>query len=548
MMQWLQLIHSSLVAKGEGLPGAGCLPECPRAMLVGSRRDLITPEAIEDVQSKLKSACCNAPFGDIVVDKLLIDNTKAGRGKEGEDPGYRQIRENIHRFAQSLILATPLSWVAFRQLLQKTSIDEPVLSYSKVCVVAQQCNISEQVVSSVLHFYHQLGAILHYATIPSLANSIIVKPQWLIKQLRLLLMPEWFGHRPQHLQRFWRLLEEKGILAEALYRNIWKDCGLEAGPQALADLLDHFDLAKQIESCSADVPYSGIKYFVPCMLKVRPKGEISKPAGPKPVREAATLHIIFNMDYVPPGFFVRLIACMTKHESFSPLLEGVIYRDSIKFRCNEIDCVAITESLHSIQISFYRKVLRKKHHIHFSKACTSLREELYDVCGKVLYWLPSIKVDFAFMCSCSSDMDVNYFVKIKPGVHKGTGLFCKHQEYFELGKEHKYWLPPQPHNDVSFLMQLIYHCDFFVLQAYIEDGRLTKSETENVSREVENRLGDLVMEMEMVYSFSEAVNCLNPSPDPSKSVITDFAEGNDGTRYRLAEFLTAAKFHNTSKE
>ena len=89
---------------------------------------------------------------------------------------------------------------------------------------------------------------------------------------------------------------------------------------------------------------------------------------------------------------------------------------------------------------------------------------------------------------------------------------------------------------------------FFVLQVYIEDGQLTKAEIGNVSRKVEVKLVDLVMEMEMEYSFREAVNCLNPSPDPAKSVITDFAEGRDGTRYRLAEFLTEAKFHNTSKE
>ena len=88
----------------------------------------------------------------------------------------------------------------------------------------------------------------------------------------------------------------------------------------------------------------------------------------------------------------------------------------------------------------------------------------------------------------------------------------------------------------------------FILQGYIKDGRLEDSEIENVTREVEVRLVALVTEMEMEYSFSEAVNCLNPSPDPAKSVITDFTESNDGTRYRLADFLTATKFHHTSKQ
>ena len=187
------------------------------------------------------------------------------------------------------------------------------------------------------------------------------------------------------------------------------------------------------------------------MLKVRPKGEISQPAGPKPVREAATLHIIFNMGYVPPGFFVRLIACMTKHECFSPLLEGVVYRDSVKFRCNEIDCLAITESLESIQISFSRKVLREKHHIHFSTACIWLRDKLYDVCNEVLRWLPSIKVEFAFMCLCSNETDDDHFVKIEPSTYRGSVQYCKYEQKVVLSKEHECWLlPHKVVTDVSF--------------------------------------------------------------------------------------------------
>ena len=414
MVQWLQLIHSSLVAKGEGLPlpqsqkNAGSLPEYPRAMLVGSRLDLISPEVTESVKGMLESMCSSAAFGDLVVDKLIVDNTKAGKGKEGEDPGYKQIRKNIHEFAESLHVPTPLAWVAFRQVLQNVSKDDPVLTYSQVSIIAESCSIPKDVVPSVLHFYHQLGALLHYINIPSLANTVIVEPQWLINQLRLLLMPAWFGHRPQHLQRIWNWLEDKGVLVQELYQGIWKDCGLEGGPQAIVDLLDHFDLAKEISQYPTDMEfYEGKKYFVPCMLKARPKGA---PAGipllDDAIRQAATLHVIFNMGYVPPGFFVRLVAQMTKEKDFTPLLEGVVYRDSITFRCNEIDYLTIKESLESIEIRFSRRALRRKHNIHFAKACVSLRQRLFQMCSDVLHWLPSIKVEIALKSPCSDKVTV----------------------------------------------------------------------------------------------------------------------------------------------
>ena len=462
MKQWLQLIHSTLIAKNDGqqaVPSSTTPSDFPRAMIVGSRRDKIKKELAKTVIDQLQSACGSAAFGDLVVDRLIVDNTKAGKGKEGEDPGYKQIRKNIKNFANSLLVPTPLAWVAFRQVLQNVSKDDPVLTYSQVSIIAESCSIANDVVPSVLHFYHQLGVMLHYINIPSLANTIIVEPQWLINQLRLLLMPAWFGHRPQHLQRIWKWLEEKGVLVEELYQEIWKDCGLEDGPQALVDLLDHFDLAKEISQCPTDMEFSlGKKYFVPCMLKARPNGA---PAGISlldgSVREAATLHITFNMGYVPPGFFVRLVAQMTKDKDFTPLLEGVVYRDSITFRCDEIDYLTIKESLESIEIRFSRKALRRKHNIHFAKACVSLRQRLFQICINVLHWLPSIKVYFAFKSLCSDRTASNCFVKITPEVHRESTLFCKHVKKFNFCKEHKYWLGnvPLQQQNVSFFIPVI---------------------------------------------------------------------------------------------
>ena len=407
MIQWLQLIHSSLVARKEGLPlshSAGSLPKYPRAVLIGSRYDLITPQVASDTKSQLQSACASATFGDLVVDKLLVDNTKAGKGKEGEDPCYKKIRGHTKNFADSLIVPTPLSWVALRQVLQKLSSNNPVLTYSQVKVIAEQCDIPEPVVPSVLHFYHQLGTMLHYVNIPSLANTVIIEPQWLIDQLRLLLMPAWFGHRQQHLQRFWSWLDEKGILCEELYQEIWEDCGLEGGPQALVDLLDHFDLAKRIEKFPHDMTfYKGLKYFVPCFLKVQPISESESLSKFNPIREAADLHILFNMGYVPPGFFVRLIALMTNHKEYIPLLEQKekVYRNSIIFQCRDIDRVIISESLNSVSVKIFRVTNRKNYHCHFSKSCIQLREVVNNMCLDVLQkWMPSIEHKLAFICTC----------------------------------------------------------------------------------------------------------------------------------------------------
>lgn len=441
MMQWLQLIHSSLVAKNEGLlsqEAAQSLtkPSTPRAMIVGSRRDRISKQAARRVIEQLQSACCDAAFGDVVVDKLLVDNTKAGKRKKKEDAGYKQIREKVSNFAKSLVVSTPLAWFAFRQVLQKSSRNKPLLSFSEVVVVAKACDIPEDVVPSVLHFYHQLGALLHYATIPSLKNTVIVEPQWLIEQLRLLLMPEWFGRRPQHLQRYWKWFEERGVLVEELYQEIWKDSGLDGGPQAIVDLLDHFDLAKKISEWPQNMNDSkGAKYFMPCILKVGPKAYYPEYSY---TREAAKLHIVFDTGYVPPGFFVRLVAQMTKEERFGPFLDKEVYRNVILFKGSEIDRIIVSESLKSIAVAFFRVAIRKRHQCRFVELCTRLYNKIIELAMKVLQWMPSVKFQLGFTCNC---MGPEHFVFLEPNTNRETTIFCKNDKEFKLSPQHKFWLP-----------------------------------------------------------------------------------------------------------
>lgn len=443
MTQWLQLIHSSLTTKDTAYTYAkkSVIPQkFPRAILVGSKYDLIKdePEKVEAVTNTLQSVYGDSAFGDLIVDKFLVDNTKAGKGKEGEDPGYKKIRERVSQFAQSLSIPTPLSWVVFRLVLMEVA-KGPTLTYSEVHAIALECNIPEDIVPSVLHFYHQLGVILHYATIPSLANTIIVKPQWLINQLRVLLMPAWYGHRTDDLKRYWKWLEDKGVLAEELYQSLWQNCKLEGGAQVFVDILDHFDLTKEISVYPDDMKYFNNKrYFVPCMLKRQSSHEKNQEESIQ-FQNAATLHIVFNMGYVPPGFYIRLIAQMTK-QGFTPLLDQQIFRDSIMFQCREIDRIVVSESLKSISVNVLRRAVRENDHIRFAESCVLLRHELTIICRNVMHWMPSITHEFAFMCGCGST-DAEHMVMVKYKHNRKSILFCVRDKQYNLSPQHKYWLP-----------------------------------------------------------------------------------------------------------
>ena len=482
MMQWMQLIHASLVTKykdglcksleaqnerGQQPPKMEAsssqhkkttlLPPYPKVMMVGTRGDKV--QSKEQVLKSLQSACKDASFGDLIMDALIVDNTKAGKRRE-EDPGYKDIRKQVHKFATSLIVPTPLAWVSFRKVVQKAVSDSPIISYSQVIAIAEICGIPERVVPSVLQFYHQLGVFLHYDKIQSLSKTIIAEPRWLIQQLRKLLMPDWDNARPQYTARFWKWLEERGVLLEELYQEIWGDCELEGGAQALADLLEHFDLAHKIGQSPIEMQhYKGNKYFVPCMLKARPDSpdreeEKMKGQPQDAIRQATTLHITFDTGYVPPGFFVRLAVRMTNSKYCTPILDRGVYRNSITFRYNEIDRVTIAESssLLSIEVDIFRVSTRTYLTNHFSEACLSLHSELVTMGKEVLCWFPSIKLNFCFKCNCPSRA-AEHFVYLDTDKHQESRLFCKEfDKEYKITSDVKCWLPPPKpkHSDVSY--------------------------------------------------------------------------------------------------
>ena len=476
MMQWMQLIHASLVVKDEKMKQseasvspehATFVPKYPKMMLVGTHGDLMK-QSEAAILRPLQSACEGKAFRDLIVQEVIVDNTTAGRGIK-EDPGYKQIRRHIHDFALSLAVPTPLAWVSFRNVVQNTVVDCPFLSYGQVVTIAQECGIPENVVPSVLQFYHQLGVFLHYTNIKLLSSTIIANPKWLIQQLCKLLMPDGFQNRAQHLTNYYKWLEEKGILLERFYKEIWDDCGLVGGAQAFVDLLEHFDLAKEISQYPREIQqYEGHKYFVPCMLKARPNEEGSQEDSEKvsgqlleAVQLAATLHIVFNTGYVPPGFFVRLAARMTSNEKCTPLLEREVYRNSITFQYMDIDEVTIAEStsLQSIHIDVARVAIRTHHISRFAESCLSFRRELITMCNEVLHWLPSVKFDLAFKCSCQKAA-TEHFTFLNSCVHWESRLFCKFHNQHKMSRHNTYWLPP-PVQTGSYVSDL-YHCMYSV--------------------------------------------------------------------------------------
>ena len=468
------------------------IPKFPRILPVGTHGDEVQEK--NKILSTLLSHCEDKAYTPLLLDGVIVDNTTAGHGKKGEDEGFKHIREKVHQFASKhLAISTPVAWVLFRKVLQKVAKNSPIVSYKQAVAVGQACGISEDVVPSVLHFYHELAVFLHYTQIESLSNQVIADPQWLIKQLGKLLAPEGLEQNVSN-QLLWEPLHEKGILVQPLYEEVWEENILK--PQSLADLLEHFLLAAPIDPSIAVSQFPGQKYFIPSVLQLSPQvvdsrielQNVNMSSTPSFFSHLATildkycipcvsqlstenddgvtqfvkmssLHLTFSTQYVPPGFFTRLATTLTRKPKCEPLFERGVYRNKITFAYDQIDEFAICEQSSSVQINVVRIQHRQSHEIMtFGNACCNIMELILTCSATVSQWLLSVEVKAAFLCEQCS-----HFITIPHGAETGLNLRCKAGHPCNLTKEMQYWLKIPSTPEVCFLCRCCRRSDMCLL-------------------------------------------------------------------------------------
>lgn len=394
----------------------------PRIIPVGTHGDDPAVRGMkEEILDTLRSHCEDKAFIELLLNGVIVDNTTAGM--QAEDPGFAYIRRKVHNFAtDDLAVPTPIAWVLFRKVLQKVaeSMLCPIVSYQQAVAVGEACGIAENILPSVLHFYHELAVFLHYAQIKSLSQYIITNPQWLIKQLGKILAPEGF-HQEVSNKAFWKPLQKNGILVQPLYEELWKSKQNLPGPQSFADLLEHFLLAAQIDPPGKYSQFRGRKYFVPAVLQLYSEN-IDSRAECTFVKKSTPLHLTFSTQYVPPGFFTRLATILAKGPTCCLLFGQGIFRNKLTFAYKN-DEFTIFERSTSVEITVVQTVHRQSHMPTFRSVCHDIMELIQDCSSTVCQWLPSVKVEAALCCEQCPDK--NHFIFIPPGTTTSSAVRCQ---------------------------------------------------------------------------------------------------------------------------
>ena len=445
LTQWMATIHATLLkrdsSESEHSSGRDEESRFPQILPIGTHGDDAKVKALNEdaIFKPLTSACADKAFMHLVLDGHVVDNTTAGKGSQ-EDPSFQAIRDIADKFASTdVAIRTPVRWVLFRKVFERYAKGKPVVPLDKVKELGRECSIPEEAMDSVLAFYHDLAVFLHFKEVPSLQKVVITDPQWLVRQMAKILALK--GFETVKKRNLWKLLREDGILVQPLYEQVLGTDN-KLLPQEIIDLLEHFLIIAEIHTTGKhSVP--GREYFTPSLLPRCPSSKSSYFAATK-IQSAAPLHLIFSTKYLPPGFFTRLAAVLSKHPKCQVDFTNKIYRNEVKYLFGaadqQVDKLVVTEKKFSICIQVQRVTTRSFKYPTFISTCSELFQILQDSFGEVKKWLPQINVSFALECEECAEKD--HFIRLSAprSITPNASLLCQRNVRTILNSDQKFWL------------------------------------------------------------------------------------------------------------
>ena len=442
LQQWMAAIHASLFLKESALSPSKLAD--PKIMLVGTHGDLPGINH-QEVTGRIEAQCKGKAFNQLIIDNIILDNTKAG--KVSEDKEFNKIREKIYKLSKkNLTVETPVAWVLFRKLLSEVE-SYPTASLEEVFAIAKLCEIEEKTVPSVLRFYRELGVFLYYPEVQALRQIVFVDPQWLVKQIgKILTLRKGHGYDREAA----RILSEYGILVEPLYNQAWM--GFRVKPQAFVSLLEHYLLLapSRTPPTTCIHAFEGNSYFIPAMLPLC-KESNAKPSPPA-LQLTDPLCLTFSTHYLPPGFFVRLVAVLEKHRNCDIIFDRNLFRNSVCFSYLEKTIVNLTAKSTHVEITVTREVTRQHESKLFVDICQGLLALVYDSSLKVLNLFSGITITPALCCNCqeSTCCFINLFVHCQTALKSDEPLQCVRGNNCCATPNQQFWLTIPDVKEVRF--------------------------------------------------------------------------------------------------
>jgi hypothetical protein len=161
------------------------------------------------------------------------------------------------------------------------------------------------------------------------------------------------------------------------------------------------------------------------------------------VQSTSEVHLTFSTNYLPPGFFVRLLTAFSKKSNVHIDFNGNHYSNAMRFVYGHpeqlLDELVLIQNKSSISIKAQRVLKRSYKCPLFVSSCHEvLLRSLPESVKEVEKWFPGIECSLAIRCeSCSQS---SHFVPLKSLPYKSSTptLLCQGGRQIKLSPE-QFW-------------------------------------------------------------------------------------------------------------
>ena len=334
---WMKTVHSVCREPGDQNDKASLLPVI---LLVATHLDLLgddAEEAKEKIIQALEKELTEKPYAKHLAGQRegLLNALRKYcifLSNKERDPEAICRLQNIIFEVSSPILAKeyPLVYLKIERAL--FSITKGVISTKEFQAITSECGLLAELESeefaAALEYFHYRGTLLHFASIKSLQQLVILSPHWLTKLFSYVLI----AHPYQRIRSTggredfsYRILTEKGILLGSFltymltsFNNSENVAGFGVEREQSIDLMKKFGFVAQTSPKAkfleeAKIPKEKEIFIVPSLLPEDATNQL-----PIPAENDSSVRVVYYYlpdHFLPPILFDQIVTkCIDRNE------------------------------------------------------------------------------------------------------------------------------------------------------------------------------------------------------------------------------------------
>ena len=402
------------------------------AYIVGTHKDKVTDQHLEEFDSKLQKVIRSTDFFDKGLvkfgseDRLVIPIDNMNGGLEEIENVKKVLEDGMSRYFKKLKI--PAVWLLFSLCLRKRGKRTDSLKFC--LLLSGQFKMSEYETKVALWFlHHHAGVIMYFPGLPELEDLVIVDIQVVYDSVTILILRSLrFKNVGQASAEKFRKTGQFSL--QDLVRATAKHSGDLIPPLKLVALLEYLHIIAKIygaESLPSQSSERSLVYIMPCVLEHASKEqlEIIHKNATKPF-SASPLMVQFTCGFVPIGLFPAMIACLIANKSFF-LIRAGIKKNLVQFRYGSRQSLVTFMSrpkYYEITISI---LLNFKISIHIQ--CTNVRKEIESMLDTASSRMNYGGYrDYQFSFACPIHADGNHLCVIEAGDASPEVMRCLYNQ------------------------------------------------------------------------------------------------------------------------